>query len=41
MLESGQPPDDWDQLLAEARAESDHLQKLVAQTTAGAIPTDV
>ena len=34
MLESGQPPDDWDQLLAEARAESDHLQKLVAQTTA-------
>ena len=34
MLESGQPPDDWDQLLAEARAESDRLQKLVAQTTA-------
>lgn len=34
MLESGQPPDDWDRLLAEARAESDRLQKLVAQTTA-------
>jgi toxin YhaV len=34
MLESGQPPDDWDRLLAEVRAESDRLQKLVAQTTA-------
>ena len=34
MLESRQPPDDWDRLLAEARAESDRLQKLVAQTTA-------
>ncbi|MCE9642122.1 MAG: type II toxin-antitoxin system YhaV family toxin [Betaproteobacteria bacterium] len=34
MLESGQPPDDWDRHLAEARAESDRLQKLVAQTTA-------
>ncbi len=34
MLESGHPPDDWDRLLAEARAESDRLQKLVAQTTA-------
>ena len=35
MLEGGQPPDDWDRLLAEARAEADRLQKLVAQTTAG------
>ncbi len=34
MLEGGQPPDDWDRLLAEARAEADRLQKLVAQTTA-------
>jgi len=34
MLESGQPPDDWDWLLAEARAESDRLRNLVAQTTA-------
>lgn len=35
MLEGGQPPDNWDRLLAEARAEADRLQKLVAQTTAG------
>ena len=34
MLDGGQPPDDWDRLLAEARAEADRLQKLVAQTTA-------
>lgn len=34
MLESGQPPDDWGRLLAEARAESGRLQKLVAQNTA-------
>jgi len=34
MLESGHPPDDWDRLLAEARAEADRLQKLVMQTTA-------
>ena len=34
MLEGGQPPDDWDRLLAEARAEATRLQKLVAQTTA-------
>lgn len=34
MLEGGQPPDDWDRLLAEAHAEADRLQKLVAQTTA-------
>ena len=24
MLESGNPPDDWNQLLVEARAKSDH-----------------
>jgi toxin YhaV len=34
MLEGGRPPDDWDRLLAEARAEADRLQRLVAQTTA-------
>ena len=34
MLEGGQPPDDWDRLLAEARAEADRLQQLVVQTTA-------
>ncbi len=34
MLEGGQPPDDWDRLLAEARAEVDRLQKLVVQTIA-------
>jgi len=27
MLESGHPPGDWDQLLAEARAEGQHLQR--------------
>ncbi len=35
MLDVGQPPDNWDRLLSEARAEADRLQKLVAQTTAG------
>jgi toxin YhaV len=30
MLESGHPPDDWDQLLAEARNESDQFQRLAA-----------
>ncbi|HNR60334.1 MAG TPA: type II toxin-antitoxin system YhaV family toxin [Thauera sp.] len=30
MLESGHPPDDWDQLLAEARAEGQRLQRLAA-----------
>ncbi len=35
MLGGGQPPDNWDRLLSEARAEADRLQKLVAQTTAG------
>jgi toxin YhaV len=32
MLEGGQPPDQWDRLLAEARAEADRLQRLAAQT---------
>lgn len=32
MLESGHPPDDWDQLLAEARAESGRLQQAVAKS---------
>jgi toxin YhaV len=30
MLESGHPPGDWDQLLAEARTEGDRLQRLAA-----------
>lgn len=30
MLESGHPPDDWSQLLAEARIEGDRLQPLAA-----------
>jgi toxin YhaV len=30
MLESGHPPDDWGQLLAEARAEEKRLQQLAA-----------
>ena len=34
MLESGHPPEDWDQLLAEARAESGRLQHAAAQGTA-------
>ena len=33
MLESGHPPDDWDQLLAEARRESDRLQRLAARVS--------
>ncbi|MBN9133940.1 MAG: type II toxin-antitoxin system YhaV family toxin [Nitrosospira multiformis] len=35
MLESGHPPDDWNQLLAEARTEYDRLQRAVAQSGAG------
>lgn len=31
MLESGHPPDDWEPLLVEARAESAHLQQLTAR----------
>jgi toxin YhaV len=30
MLESGHPPDDWNQLLAEARAEGQRLQRFAA-----------
>jgi len=30
MLESGHPPDDWVQLLAEARIEGDRLQRIAA-----------
>lgn len=30
MLESGHPPDDWNQLLAEARAEGQRLQQFAA-----------
>ena len=30
MLESGHPPDDWDQLLAEARTEGDRLLRIAA-----------
>jgi len=33
MLESGHPPDDWNQLLAEARAEGLRLQKFTAGIT--------
>lgn len=31
MLESGRPPDDWDQLLTEARAESGRLGQIASQ----------
>jgi toxin YhaV len=30
MRESGHPPDDWSQLLAEARAEGQRLQQFAA-----------
>lgn len=33
MLESGHPPDDWNQLLAEALAEGQRLQRLTASIT--------
>lgn len=33
MLESGHPPDDWSQLLAEARAEGQRLQQFAASIT--------
>ena len=33
MLESGHPPDDWHQLLAEARAEGQRLQRFAAGTS--------
>lgn len=34
MLESGHPPDDWDRLLAESRAESGRLQQVVVKSAA-------
>ena len=33
MLDSGEPPNDWDQLLSEARAEESRLQKIAAMGT--------
>lgn len=33
MLESGHPPDDWNQLVAEARAEGQRLQQFAAGVT--------
>ena len=33
MLESGRPPDDWDQLLAEAQKESRRMQESLARVT--------
>ncbi len=33
MLETGHPPDDWNQLLIEARAEADRLQCITAGVT--------
>ncbi len=33
MLESGHPPDDWNELLAEARAEGQRLQRFAAGIT--------
>lgn len=35
MLDSGRPPSDWDQLLTEARAESERLGRLVSGGVAG------
>jgi toxin YhaV len=35
MLESGNPPDDWDQLLAQARKESQRIQESFARAAAG------
>ena len=32
MLESGHPPDDWEQLLAQAKAASNRLQKAALRT---------
>lgn len=34
MLASGHPPDDWEQLLAEARTESGRLQQMTAKAAA-------
>ena len=33
MLESGHPPDDWDQLLAEAQSSTPHLQVVIGKGT--------
>jgi toxin YhaV len=33
MLEGGRPPDDWNQLLTEARAEGQRLQQFAAANT--------
>lgn len=33
MLKSGHPPDDWNQLLAEARTEGERLQQFAAGIT--------
>lgn len=33
MLESGHPPDDWGQLLTEARGEGERLQRFAASAT--------
>lgn len=38
MLESGHPPDDWGQLLGEARKESQRLQEMLAKAAACGIP---
>jgi toxin YhaV len=35
MLESGHPPDDWDQLLAQARKESARLRRVTERTGGG------
>ena len=34
VLESGHPPDDWDQLLAEARKESQRMRESLARAAA-------
>jgi len=34
MLASGHPPDDWDQLLVESRAESGRLRQLAEKAAA-------
>jgi toxin YhaV len=33
MLESGHPPDDWEQLLAQATESSNRLQKVASQAS--------
>lgn len=41
MLDSGHPPDDWDSLLVQARAEGLRLQRLAAQGGAAPAMTEV